>query len=111
MRTQITTSLYIREVLSHEKYLGLPTIVGRSKKKSFLFILDHIKRRLSSWMERLVLWAGREGLIKIVAQAIPTYAMSIFKFSQGLCNNIHATISKFWWGHKQEGARFIGSAN
>jgi len=45
---RITTSLDIREVLSHEKYLGLPTTIWRSKKKSFLFILDRIKKRLSS---------------------------------------------------------------
>lgn len=102
MRMRITISLDIREVLSHEKYLGLPTTIGRSKKKPFLFILDRIKKKLSSWMERLVSWAGREVLIKAVAQAIPTYAMSVFKFSQELCNNIHDSISKFWWGHKQE---------
>jgi len=53
-------------------------------------------------MERLVSWEGREVLIKAAAQTILTYAMSIFKFLQELCNNIHATISKFWWGHKQE---------
>ena len=97
MRMGITTSLDIREVLSHEKYFGLPTTIGRSKKKPFLFIFDRIKKRLSSWMERLVSWAGRKVLIKAVAQAIPTYSMSVFKFSQELCNNIHATISKFWF--------------
>jgi len=39
--------LDIREVLGHEKYLGLPTKVGRSKQKLFLFIKNCITRRLA----------------------------------------------------------------
>jgi len=47
-------------------------------------------------------------LIKTVTQAIPTYAMSMFKVSQELCNPIHAMITGFWWGHKQEERKCIG---
>ena len=70
-RTQITFLLHIREVLSHDKYLGAPTFVGRSRKKPFLFLIDRIKKCMSRWMEKLVSWAGREVLIKAVDQAIP----------------------------------------
>ena len=44
---QITLCLDIREVLSHDKYLGALTFVERSKKKSFLFLVDRIKKRMS----------------------------------------------------------------
>jgi len=50
-REEILIILDMWEVLSHEKYLGLPTFVGRSRKKPFLFIKDKISRRLSSWMD------------------------------------------------------------
>ena len=53
-RARITQMLNIREALSHEKYLGLPTFVGTSRRKPLLFIVDRIKKRLSSWMDRLV---------------------------------------------------------
>ena len=104
-RTAIAIALDIREVLSHDKYLGLPTVVGRSRKKPFLFIVDRLKRRLSCWMGRLASWAGREVLIKAVAQAIPTYSMSVFKLSVDLCHTIQASINRFWWGHKQDGRK------
>lgn len=81
-RRRITHSLDIRKVLLHDKYSGLPNFVGRSRKKAFLFIIDRIKKQLSSWMDRLVSWAGKEVLIKVVAQAIPTYVMSVFRFQQ-----------------------------
>jgi len=43
----ITIALDIREVLSHDKYLGLLTVIGRSRKKTFLFVIDRLKKRLS----------------------------------------------------------------
>lgn len=66
-RDDIVNYLSIKEVLAHDKYLGLPTFVGRKKKKPFLYLKDRICRWLSSWMNQLVSWAGREMLIKVVA--------------------------------------------
>lgn len=40
-------------------------------------------------------------LIKAVAHAIPTYAMSLFKFSKELCHTIRTSINRLWWGHKE----------
>lgn len=39
-------------------------------------------------------------LIKVVALAIPSYAMSVFGFSKELCSVIQSTINQFWWGHR-----------
>jgi len=66
-KNQINLCLDIREVLSHDKYLGAPTFVGRSRKKLFFFLIYHIKKCLSGYMDRLVSQAGREVLIKVVA--------------------------------------------
>ena len=44
--------------------------------------------------------AGKEILIKTVIQAIPTYAMSCFKFLAGLCDEISNMATWFWWGQK-----------
>ena len=44
--------------------------------------------------------AGREILIKAVAQALPTFTMSCFKLPITLCNKIEALIQKFFWGQR-----------
>jgi len=53
-------------------------------------------------MDRWVSSAGKEVLIKVVAQAILTYTMSVFRFTSDLCHKIQAIINRLWWGHKDE---------
>ena len=83
-----------------EKYLGLPPVIGKSKKSAFNGVKDRVGRRLQGWKEKLLSQAGREVLIKAVIQAIPTYAMSCFKFLKGLCSEISSMATRFWWGQR-----------
>ena len=41
---------------------------------------------------------GRGVLIRVVAQAIPTYIMSCFLLPKGLCDKIESAVCSFWWG-------------
>jgi ribonuclease HI len=84
---------------SYEKYLGLPSFIGRSKMKSFAFIKDRVWLKLQGWKERLLSQAGREILIKAVVQAIPTYSMSCFRLPDRLCHELEGLMRRFWWGH------------
>ena len=70
------------------------------------------RQRLTGWTNKLISWAGRDVLIKAVAQAIPTYAMSIFKLPKDLCSSIQAMINRFWWGHDPDKRKihWVGSA-
>lgn len=51
-------------------------------------------------MEKCLAAAGKEVLIKSVAQAISTFSMSCFLLPRGLCQNIDTMIRKFYWGSK-----------
>ena len=42
--------------------------------------------------------AGKEILIKAVAQSIYTYTMSVFQIPMKLCDELDALCAKFWWG-------------
>ena len=82
-------------VKQHEKYLGLPPMVGRGKKKAFNRIKDQVGRKIAGWKGRLLSNAGREILIKVVAQATPTYTMNCFKLPDSLCAEIASLESGF----------------
>jgi hypothetical protein len=67
-------------------YLGLPNSVGKSNKKTFEYFKKRIWSRIQGWQEKLLSKTGKEILIKDVAQSIPTYAMSYFDLTKGLCD-------------------------
>ena len=62
----------------HNKYLGLPSIIGRSKAQVFAEVKDRVAKKLAGWKGKLLSIGGREILIKAVAQAMPIYTMSCF---------------------------------
>ena len=96
MRAEIKEALGVPEIVQYDKYLGLPSFVGKSKRESFDYIKERIWRKLQGWEESLLSQVGREVLIKVVVQAIPTYTMCCFKLPLGLCNEIEKLIRGFW---------------
>ena len=65
---------------------------------TFREIQERVTKRVMGWKEKHISKPGREVLIKIVAQAIPTYSMSMFKFPKKICDDINLALAKYWWG-------------
>ena len=82
-------------VKQHEKYLGLPLLVGRKKRNTFNEIKEKLCKKLTGWKEKMLSKAGKEVLIKAVAQAIPSYTMSCFKLPDALCDELTSMIRNF----------------
>ena len=80
----------------------MPSHVGRNKKNAFNDIKENIGRTLVGWKEKMLSKAGKEVLIKAMAQAISTYTMSCFKIPDSFCDELTTMIRKFWWGKKKE---------
>lgn len=92
-------------VRHHEKYLGLPPLVGRGKRKAFNRIKDQVGRKIAEWKDKILSNAGRGILIKVVVQATPTYTMSVFKLLESLCKELNSMMGNLWWGQKERQKR------
>ncbi|XP_060961018.1 uncharacterized protein LOC133031516 [Cannabis sativa] len=78
-------------------YLGLPCILGRNKKAILGFLQEKMKKKIFTWESRFLSKAGKEVLLKSVAQALPCYAMSVFLLTKEICSNLEGLMAKFWW--------------
>lgn len=92
--------LQITSEAINDRYLGLPVHVGQSRTGTFGYLKDQIWQRILGWKEKMLSKAGKEILIKAVAQAIPMFAMGCFDLTKGLCDKICSMIAKFWWRHQ-----------
>lgn len=76
-------------------YLGLSTLVGRSKRKDFSYILDKVRKKFNDGKERKFTYAGKAILIQALSQVIPSYIMSIFRFTDSVYREIDKVIRNF----------------
>ena len=79
MRDEIKNVLDVHTESLSEKYLGLPTDVGKAKEGCFRYLKDRIWKHIQGWMEKCMSASGKEVLIKSVAQSIPVFSMSRFR--------------------------------
>ncbi|XP_071680070.1 uncharacterized protein [Lolium perenne] len=100
IKQELKDILNVQNETLSEKYLGMPSNVGRSTSGAFKFLKDRIWKRIQGWIEQCLSAGGKDVLIKAVLQAIPIYSMACFKLPQGLCQHIDSLIRKFWWGSK-----------
>ncbi|KAL6210288.1 hypothetical protein ACLB2K_015521 [Fragaria x ananassa] len=104
-QVELATKLGITRVPKHDKYLGLPTEVSYSKEEAFGYVKEKIDKRARGWREKTLSIAGKEILIKAVLQSIPNYVMSCFELPKHLCNAIHSSLARFWWGDNDNGKK------
>ena len=86
----------------NERYLGLPVHVGISRSQIFKYLKDRVWQRIQGWKERFLSWAGKEILIKEIAQAIPTFAMGCFDMTKTLYGQISTMICRYWRNQQEE---------
>lgn len=84
--------------LSTGNYLGLPSLIGRSKKLVFNFLKDRLWCKIQSWSAKCLSKASKAILLRSVAQAIPSYAMSCFLLPRSLCSDLEKMMNSYWWG-------------
>ncbi|KAK2382439.1 hypothetical protein QL285_069974 [Trifolium repens] len=90
--------LGVTEVMGTGKYLGMPSMIGHNKKALFSYLKDRMWKKIQSWSGKHLSKAGREVLVKFVAQAIPSYCISSLILPESLGEELEKMINSFWWG-------------
>ena len=109
--TEVETKAEVCEALNimtesiSDKYLGLPALVGADRSDCFQYLVDRVRWKTKGWKEKLLSMGGKEVLIKSVAQAVPVFAMMVFKIPKNICKGITDAISQFWWGDEEDHRR------
>ncbi|XP_019188876.1 PREDICTED: uncharacterized protein LOC109183146 [Ipomoea nil] len=96
-RQNVAQILGVAQAPNYGKYLGLPSFIGRRKKAVFAYVEDKIRQRIGSWNKKLISQAGKEILLKTVAQYMPTFSMSVFLLPVSVCTAIERTMNRYWW--------------
>jgi hypothetical protein len=69
--------------------------VLRSYQRKYFEETTRVEKKLMSIV-------AKEILIKVVAQAISTYAMACFDLSKSLCDGIGKLVYQYWWSQNDE---------
>lgn len=72
-----------------ECYLGLQTMVGRSKKEAFC---DRMSVKVNSWSNCYLSQGRKEVYVKTVLQALPIFSLSCFLFPKTLCYELESIM-------------------
>ncbi|CAL1396203.1 unnamed protein product [Linum trigynum] len=105
----ISSFLGVSVLQAEDKYLGLPSQVGRSKSLTFQFIEEALAARIRNWKAKSLSLAGKEVVIKAIGAAGPIYAMSAFRLPKETCRRCNGQLSKYWWAgqDKERGIHWI----
>lgn len=96
IQEEIKNEIGVHKDIGESKYLGLPSLIGRSKKKVFNYLKEKIIQKIKSWGSKLLSRAGKLVMLKNVVHSIPAYAMSCFLMPKSLCQEIQRVINSFW---------------
>jgi len=95
VKTEVCQMLNIMTESLTDKYLGLPALVGTDQSDCFRHLIDRVVNRISGWREKTLSLGGKETLIKSITQAVPVYAMMVFRIPKNICKGITSAISQY----------------
>ncbi|XP_026414137.1 uncharacterized protein LOC113309835 [Papaver somniferum] len=105
----LTRRLKVPYMNPKEKYLGMPLLIGKSKKKCFTHLLDKVKNRLSVYRSKTMAQCSKSLMINTVTNIIPSYTMSCFQIHKDIINEYSVMHRDFWWGFEDKRGTYITS--
>ncbi|KAL0458595.1 UNVERIFIED_CONTAM: hypothetical protein Slati_0486700 [Sesamum latifolium] len=97
LQAHLAGMMWVRVVQKHDKYLGLPALVGRSKREIFQHLKDKVWKRLQSWRYKTLSQARKVVLLQSVVQAMLAYVMTCFLLPSSFCRELEGLMANFLW--------------
>ncbi|XP_074352359.1 putative mitochondrial protein AtMg00310 [Apium graveolens] len=94
---EISAILGVHGDITSSNYLGLPSLIGRSKKRVFGFIKEIVCKHIDSWKPKQISRSGKTFLLKNVAQFLPAYCMTCFLLPKIMMQEIERQFNAYWW--------------
>ncbi|KAJ8754033.1 hypothetical protein K2173_001931 [Erythroxylum novogranatense] len=110
MKDLICHTLGVAETSEPSNYLGMPSVVGRGKKQVFHYVTEKLTKRMQGWKVKTLSKAGKDVLLRTVAQAMPNYLMSLFLLPISTCQELETLMNGFFWhngGRDNKGLRWM----
>uniref|UniRef100_A0A803PI32 Reverse transcriptase domain-containing protein n=1 Tax=Cannabis sativa TaxID=3483 RepID=A0A803PI32_CANSA len=107
VRDRVCGVMRLSEASNDSFYSGLPCIMGRNKNAILSFLKEKMKKKIFSWETKFLSKAGKEILIKSVAQALPSYAMSVFVLTHEICSSLEGMMARFWWKSQSNSSKGV----
>lgn len=103
----ILNCLGFKECSHKETHIGLHFCIPSSKTIVFQPLITKISTKLAGWKSKTLSQASKSVLITAVANAIPSYHMSVFLLPKSISMKMDASFRKFWWGVNKNGNSFM----
>jgi hypothetical protein len=85
IREEVCDILDIMTESLSDKYLDFHAIVGSDRTDCFQYLIDRVNAISHGWREKMLSMRGKEILLNSIAQAIPLFAMLVFKIPKNIC--------------------------
>ncbi|KAL8121460.1 hypothetical protein AgCh_018259 [Apium graveolens] len=110
LKQELCNKLHFNEANENISYLGIPSLITRSKSAVFGYVKEKLQDRVHGWDKKQISKGGKEILIKSVGQTHPNYTMIVFLLPVETCKDLERTMSRYWWksdGKKEKGIHWF----
>lgn len=96
--TRLSGLLGIAETKDLGRYLGVPLLHHRASKQHYSFLLDRMRKKLTSWKASTLSFDGRVTLAQSSLSNIPGYTMQTCSIPMAVCEEAERICRDFIWG-------------
>ncbi|XP_074374101.1 uncharacterized protein LOC141714482 [Apium graveolens] len=106
-KQQLSSILGVFSDISDSKYLGFPSLMGRSKKRVFGYLNERSRKKIHPWQTKPISRARKTILIRNVAQAVLSFTISCVLLPKSHCQDLERLFNNYWWSFGKAGNKGI----